>query len=428
MIARARSFARRGASAYARAFRRASNNARRYLLAVSLQNVAMGLLGTVFAIYVRERGLSVSVVGDSEGALALGAAVVCLLLPPLVSVVGYRSLLLTAAFAYGAARLLQVLGFGAGGIVALGLLYGVGDGIMRSVGVAFLSESGETTDRTMLFTIDFVLRIAAGVAGALLGGALPLLLGLWLTPLVSLRIAIVLAGALFVVSAVPLSRLRERARGPVRATQGYLRAVRGFRSWDRLLRLAVPEALVSFGAGLVMPFVPLLLKNGLGANVGQVGVIQGVTSVLMALATLATPLLVRRTGLVGTIVLTELASLPFLLVIPLAGSLPLVALAMWLRGALMNMSWPIYNQIAVEGIPPRDKPLVTGWMSVAWSVAWLGGSVLGGRLNEHSYTTPYFVTAALYAVGAGCSWLLLRHVRAEAPAPSLAAEVVESPA
>jgi len=149
----------------------------------------------------------------------------------------------------------------------------------------------------------------------------------------------------------------------------------------------------------------------LGASVAQIGFIQAATSVVMAVATLSTPFLARRLGLVGTIVTTQIASLPFLLVVPLATALPVVAGAMWMRAALMNMSWPIYNQFAVEGIRAADKPLVLGWMSVAWSAAWLAGSVVGGRLAESSYTVGYFITAALYALAAVMSWFLLRRIR-----------------
>jgi predicted MFS family arabinose efflux permease len=50
-------------------------------------------------------------------------------------------------------------------------------------------------------------------------------------------------------------------------------------------------------------------------------------------------------------------------------------------------------------------------MRFGWSVAWLAGSAIGGRLMEQSYTTPYFYTAALYALGAIATFVLLRGIR-----------------
>jgi len=313
-------------------------------------------------------------------------------------------------------------------IVSLGLAYGIGDGIMRSVGVAFLSENGPAgRGRTMLFTVDFVLRILAGFVGAVVGGLMPTLLGATMPETSALRWTIAVAGALLLGSALPVLGVTEAPRVRQNAWVVYMSSIRGFRSWNRLTRLVVPEALISFGAGLIIPFVPLFLKVHLGASVAQIGFIQGASGLVMAIATLSTPLLARRFGLVGTIVITELASLPFLLVIPLAGAISGVALAMWARGALMNMSWPVYNQLAVEGIPRSDKPLVVGWMSVAWSLAWLGGSAIGGRLAATSYTAGYFITAVLYGLGAVVSWLLLRQIRltAEPSAVSLSAEIAE---
>ena len=129
----------------------------------------------------------------------------------------------------------------------------------------------------------------------------------------------------------------------------------------------------------------------------------------------------------GSVVLTQLLSLPFLMVIPLAQSLPVVVIAMWIRTALMNMSWPAYNQLAVEGIPSRDKPFVLGWVAVAWSVAWLLGSAVGGRLAESSYTKGYYLTVVLYGIGAIAAWVLLSRegVIAEPSVEGLAVDVAE---
>jgi len=275
----------------------------------------------------------------------------------------------------------------------------------------------------MLFTVDFFVRIAASLVGAVIGGLLPTLLSQTMPEVQALRLTIAVAGAMFLASSLPALGLQETPRRIEHAWSSYWRSIRGFRSWRRLASLAIPEAIIALGAGLVMPFVPLLLNVRLGATVAQIGFIQGMTSLVMALATLLTPLLARKLGLIGTVVITQLASLPFLLVIPLAWSLPVVVLAMWVRTALMNMAWPVYNQVAVENVPPQDRPLVLGWVAVAWSAAWLVGTAAGGRLATQSYTVGYFITAALYGVGAVVAWLLLRHIRlAPEAVPELAAE------
>lgn len=386
-------------------------NARRYLATVTLQNMGYGIIGTVFAIELKSRGFSESVVGDVEGALALAAAVVCLALPPLVGSFGYRRLMIAAGVALGLARLGQAYAPSAAAVVALGLLYGLGDGAMQTLSTAFLSENTGHGGRTQLFTADFVIRTGAVVAGSLIGGIMPALLRPLAGEADAYRLTIVLAGVLMVGSSVFAAGIKDHHHGSERLFSGWLESLKRFSSWGRVGRLLVPEMLISFGAGLVMPFVALFLKHHLGATVTEVGVIQAVSSVAMATAALATPRLARRFGLAGTVVITELASLPFLVSIPFATGLPVAAVLFWLRGMLMNMSWPIYNQLSMEGLPSADKPLVAGWVRFGWSIAWLGGSALGGRLMAGSYTTPYFYTAALYAAGSIATFLLLRRIR-----------------
>jgi MFS family permease len=388
-----------------------TTNAQRYLATVALQNAGYGVIGTVFAIELKNRGFSESVVGDVEGALALAAAIVCLVLPPLVTSLGYRRLMIGAGLALALARLGQAYAPSAVLVVALGLLYGLGDGAMQTLSTAFLSENAGRSGRTQLFTADFVLRTAAMVAGSLIGGVVPVLLRPGLGEDQAYRLTIVLAAILMAASTVFASGIDDHHRRSGRLLSGWFESLKGFRSWGRVGRLLVPEMLISFGAGLVIPFVALFLKHRLGATVTEVGAIQAVSSVAMAAAALATPKLARRFGLAGTVVITELASLPFLVSIPFATSLPLAALLFWVRGMLMNMSWPVYNQLSMEGLPTEDKPLVAGWVRFGWSIAWLAGSALGGRMMAASYTVPYFFTAALYASGAVATFLLLRKVR-----------------
>ena len=269
---------------YRDAVRGFTTNARRYLATVALQNAGYGVIGTVFAIELKNRGFAESVVGDVEGALALAAAVVCLTLPPLVSSLGYRRLMIAAGLALGLARLGQAYAPSAVLVVALGLLYGLGDGAMQALSTAFLSENAGRSGRTQLFTADFVLRTASMVVGSLVGGIAPVLLRPMVGEADAYRLTIVLAAVMMAGSTVFAAGIEERHHGQGRLFAGWLASLKGFTSWGRVVRLLVPEMFISFGAGLVIPFVALFLKHRLGATVTEVGVIQAVSSVAMAAA------------------------------------------------------------------------------------------------------------------------------------------------
>lgn len=394
-----------------------SGNARAYLLLATLQNVAMGILVTVFALYMKAWGMSEAVVGDAEGMLALASAVLALLAAPLISVFGYRRLLIAAGCAYALSKLGQALWPVTAAVLVFGLVAGIGDGVMRAAASAFLSEHSEEQERTHLFAVDLMVRLGAAFVGSVLGGVMVALLGTWMPEADALRWAVVASAAIFASAVLPALVIREDLHPARHALAAYRTTVAAFSSWGHLFRLAVPQFVISVGAGLVMPFLSLFLRHQLGASVGEIGVVQGVSQVAMCVAVVAAPWLGRRFGLIKGTVLTEVLSLPLLALLPSVGFLPAAAVVIWLRSALMNMSWPLLNQYSMEDVPSAEKPLVAAGLAFGWSAGWLAGAVIGGRLMALSYTTPYYVTVAMYGAGALLTWVLLgrRDVRGALP-------------
>jgi MFS family permease len=334
---------------------------------------------------------------------------VCLLAPPLIAVFGYRRLLVMAAILYGVARLGQAGTPEVAVLLLFGALYGSGEGLMQAAPVSFLAENSTPFERTHLYTADLLMRVVFSMLGGLIGGLVPSLFLRMVGEVDAYRATVAIAGVLLLSSAIPLLMMRERLAHPRHAFGRYLETARNFRSWGHVGRLLVPQVLISLGAGLIIPFLSLYLKQQLHASIGQVGFIQGVSQLAMGLAALAAPLLGRKLGFVKATALAEAASLPFLAAIPFLTSLPIAAIVFWFRGAFMNMSWPTWNQYTMEHVPGRERPIVAGTVSFGYSVSWLAGCALGGRLMAYSYTLPYAIATALYAAGALATWLMLRH-------------------
>ncbi len=409
MLSRSKHALRGVISEYAQAIHAFSRSARLFLVALGIQSFGIGILVTVFSIYVKSAGLSEAVVGDVEGSLALAAAAVCLLAPPLIAVFGYRRLLVAAAVLYGVARLGQAGAPEVGALLAFGALYGSGDGVMQAAPVSFLAENSKPFERSHLYTADLFVRVACSMVGGLVGGLLPYLFSGMLGEVDAYRATVAVAGVLLFSSAVPLLMIKEKLSHPRHAFARYLETARTFRSWGHVGRLLVPQVLISLGAGLIIPFLSLYLKQHLGATIGEVGFIQGVSALAMGVAALAAPTLGRKLGFVKATVFAETASLPFLAAIPFVTSLPLAALVFWFRSAFMNMSWPTWNQYTMEHVPSRERPIVAGSVSFGFSIAFLVGCAVGGRLMAYSYTLPYAIATGLYAAGALATWLMLRH-------------------
>ncbi|HEY5505923.1 MAG TPA: MFS transporter [Coriobacteriia bacterium] len=408
MIARSKRALRSVIDGYGAAIRAFSRNARLFLFALGIQSFAIGILVTVFAIYVKTAGLSEAVVGDVEGSLALASAIVCLLAPPLIAVFGYRRLMVIAAVLYGVARLGQAGAPEVAVLLAFGAMYGSADGLMQAAPVAFLAENSTPFERSHLYTADLFVRVLTSMVGGLVGGIIPSLLAGLMTEVDAFRATVAIAGLVLLASSIPLLMMREKLSHPRHAFAHYLETARGFRSWNHIGRLLVPQVLISLGAGLIIPFLSLYLKQQLHASIGQIGLIQGVSALAMGVAALASPIISRRIGLVKSIAGAEAASLPFLAAIPFITSLPVAAVVFWFRSAFMNMSWPTFNQYTMEHVPGRERGIVAGALSFGYSISWLAGSALGGRLMVYSYTIPYAIATALYAAGTLATWLMLR--------------------
>lgn len=379
------------------------------------------MLATVFGIYIKTAGMSESVVGDVEAAIALAAALVSLLGTPLIAAFGYRVLMVGALVLILGSRFGQAAFPAAGALIGLALVIGVGDGFMRAIGSAFMSENSGSEERSHLFSVEFLTRVSAGVLGGLLGGLLPTLLGPVTGELAAYQWTIVAGSVLAGAGIIPMLTLKDRRREKRPVRNVYRDSLRGFSQWRHVGRLIVPQAAIALGGGMVIPFVPLYLKGGLGASIGEIGAILGLSSAVTALGAFGTPYIAKRLGLPMGVALMQGLSVPFLAAVSLAGSLPVAIGALWIRGALMNMAGPMYNQLSMEGLTDREKPLVAGWMFFALNMMWLLGNIAGGRLMEISYALPYVFAVALYATGATLTFFFWRSRREVGRQPRKAA-------
>jgi MFS family permease len=423
-VSRVMRIATRTLAEYRQAISGFSSNARWLLASVVLTDFGIGMLITVFGVYVKTAGLSETVLGSVEGTISLAAAVACLCAPVVIGRGGYRRALVGAVIVLGAARLGQAAWPFAGALLAFSVMGGLGDGVIQAAVVPFLAENSTDAERPHLFSVDLFVRVFMAFLGGVAGGLLPAALATAMGALAAYRITVAVASVLLLLAAVPLSRLRDLRPPDRRTLRETAAAFSHFSSWPHVWRLMVPQVTISAGAGLIIPFLALYLKNGLGADIQTVGVVSGVSQLAMGIAVLGAPLLARRFGLVRSVVMVEAMSLPFMAVIPLIGDIRVAAVIFWIRAALMNMTWPLWNQYAMEGVPAHEKTAVASMLVFGWNAARFAGAIAGGALMTSSYTAPYYYATALYAIGTVATWLLNKDhdVRPGPMTPSLAQE------
>jgi len=327
-------------------------------------------------------GFSRQAIGLAQALLLFTGVVFALPLAYLIPRLGYlKSLYLAFSLAVGSGLLL-----GLGVLVFPSLAgYGLAGALLQGAAAPFMAWLVPPEKRVALFSLQAALTTASGFFSTLLAGAL--------SDWVGARWVLLFALPFFLL-ALPLALGLPEGRGQAPRLRGR------FGVW---LRLLLPQVVIGFGAGLVIPFLNLYLKEKFGLSYGATGLVFALSSLATGAAMLLQPLLVRRVGKLGAIVGVQALSLPFLAALAWAPWLPLVTLALLVRGALMNAAGPVYAALVMDYLAEEERPGFFLLESALWSLLFALGSALSGAAQEalglRAFDLLFGATLALYALG-----------------------------
>ncbi|HEY6221677.1 MAG TPA: MFS transporter, partial [Candidatus Eisenbacteria bacterium] len=400
--------------------RGSGRNPKLYLVGVFLFGLGQSIFMLIFNLYLRSLGYSDSGIGQILSKVSIGAAVAALPAAFLFRRAPARTLLVLAGAltalgytlqaTFRAPELLLLLSFVTGMVITVFRL---------SIAPVIMRETGSSA-RPFLFSAAFGALFASAIVGSIVGGALPHLFRLFYgEEQAALRATLYAGCVLTLLSTVPFFAMTEPDGSGTRPPPSALTQIRDFLEidWRLHLKLLLPAALVGLGAGLIIPFMNLYFRDRFGLTEGEIGALFAVMQGFMVVGNLFGPAVSRRVGLVGGVVATQLASVPFMLVLALSGSFPLVAAAFFLRSALMNMNQPLASHFAMEVVSERDHAVTNSLLSLAWFLAWSVSADIGGALIERKgYTEPLLIAATLYVAASILYWVFFRDVE-EASVP-----------
>lgn len=368
---------------------------------------ASGAVPALIPFLVEEYGLTYTL----TAVIMLSATVSSSLVQPLFGLWSDRSgamWLLPAGVALSGAGIgLAAVAPGYWLVVALVFASGVGIAAFHPEGAKFaLYASGRRRASGMsLFNIG-------GNAGYALGPIVITPLLLWLGLAGGLLAAIpVLLAAVAVGRALPyLSRLR-----PERGARG---ALTGENRVDAMVLLAAVIALRSVAWFGLLTFVPLWAVS-LGQSKGEGNRLLALMLVAGAVGTLLLGPLADRIGLRKTMVLTQAALGPLILVFVLVGGVP-GAVALMLVGVCVVGSFGV-TMVLSQLYLPRHVGMASGLaVGLAIGLGGLAAVVLGAIADTIDLETALYVCAAAPALGVLVCFLL--------PAPRAAARLTPEPA
>ncbi|MGI6344177.1 MAG: MFS transporter [Bacillota bacterium] len=376
-------------------------NAKLFLAFVLLGQISLGAYGVTYNLYLRSIGYSTSTIGMLVFVETLAQGLTALPGGMFSDRFGRRrsiffAILLSGMAAFGQITFTQALPL----LFVFNFLRGTGTMLKMISQSPFLTENSTPEERVHLFSASQAVSTIAMVLGSSLGGALPALLlsqsfinGLEIN---ALRTTLAISISFYFLAAIPIYFIQEERRS--RERRPALSELGEALKSQNVRHMAVFNGFIGLGAGMVVPFFNVFLRDQLGASTAQVGTIMSVSQIVLTIAVLISPILAERLGRVRAVTITQALSIPFLLTAGYVPSLRIVAVAYWLRNALMNMSSPISGTFAMEMLPADKRATANSVFMMSGQVMRAIAGALGGfMMDKLGNSSPYIVTALLYA-------------------------------
>ena len=382
-----------------------SRNAKLFLVMTAISGLGNGIFMLFLNLFVLARGNDEAFLGLLMSVMSFSALLLGLPMGVLADRLGRKQALLLGGVLSTSASLVAILSPIDWPLVVAMAVLGAGNALYMATGPAFMAENATDEERPTLFSLQPGLSMLVAFAGSAIGGPLPAAFAALLKvppeSVTAYRVTLLAAEAVMGLSFIPLLAVRERRRVPAALPGRVPFSLRAIRMRGPMLRLVVPQLIIGLGAGLLIPYLNVFFKRRFGISDSLLGITFAVAQLLMGLATLAAPMLAERWGKIRTVVLTELASLPFLMALGFAPVLPVAIGAFWLRATLMNMGGPLYTAFAMERIPEEERGRAGAVLGLAWSIGQGIGPGISGLVQRSVGFAPLFLaTGTTYLAAA----------------------------
>ena len=374
-------------------------NVRLFLAQTFVTGIYAGIYGVVFNLYVLHMGFDTGFLGLLLSTSLLASALASVPAGMLCDRFNHKAILVV----FGMLSLLSILPLFLTNSPALMLASSAVSGIFGQISVVcatpFLTENCENDRMTHVFSASSALAWGASVVGYFAGGVLPYV---WTFLRVSgdqYRLTMLASLALLVAGWTLLLFLKENRAVPRRP---HRRPSLGLRPSPAVLKFALISLIIGAGSGMVVPYFNVYFTKIVHASVFATGLVFAAASLFMVAGFIVIPGLSTRVGRARSAVLTQVTSLPFLLLLAVTGNFAIASVAYAMRMMLMNMAMPATTSLQMEAIRPEERGFAVGLMSTGQSLAIAGATYAGGLLMAGGhYTLPFVVTCTAYVLASG---------------------------
>jgi len=385
-----------------------TSNARKFLVGSFFLGFGLSVVQLLLNLYLKQLGFEEGRIGSIISAVSIGTMIVAVPAAMLVDRFKIKYILMAAAIIDGGAMITQAMSTTIWSLRMMSVISGAMFTVHLVASSPFFMRNSSPRERSYLFGVNMAISTFSGFLGSIIGGLVPMtLLQAGVSLLHGYRYALI-GGALMAMSA-SIAYSTIKAKPPSRDQRRGLREYIGSRDWGTTLKLMTPHFVVGMGAGLVIPFLNLYFLKRFELDSDIIGRIFSAGALFTAAGFLIGPSVARRLGLIKTTVISEFLSIPFFLILAFSGNLYLSIAAFLFRGSLMNMSWPLYNNFAMELVSENEQAGTNSLLSLAWNSSWMISANVGGIIIEKwGFTPVMLITVAFYLTATTSAWAFFR--------------------
>jgi len=280
---------------------------------------------------------------------------------------------------------------------------GIGDAMYLATWNAYLADSTTQDTRPATFSLSFMIFTVASGVGSAIPGMFPFL------PLsldTAHRVFFVMLSVLSLLTPISVIKWVTKTKPEISRHEILPR-----KSLGVIAKFSAANLLIGLGAGLIIPLIPTWFYLRFNATDVFSGPLLAVTYIVMGLAAALSPCISKRFGLVRGIVLTQLLSTFFLVVMPFSPNPEIAAALYVIRSTLMNMSSPLSDSFIMNLIAEDERATASSLNVVIWRLPNAASTVVGGSLlNSGNLNLPFYLCTGLYVASVALFYGIFRRV------------------
>ena len=396
-------------------YRGLSKEAKLLIIQALLPSVAYGMFYTDISYFLTSvQGLSYSFMGIVITTMGIATFVSSIPLGIAADKYGRKKTLILGNVIAGLIIAVFAFTTNPAALLVAAVFEGISEAAFSASSGALLAEHADAEKRNSVFSLyGFASSMAFGI-GSLAIPAIIVFEFLGFSNKVSHGLLYVMFAALSLVSTFILLKVKESDRSKKPKKQMVTQESKASHKQSRsiLAKYVVTSAIIAFGAGMVVPLMAAWLRLQYGIPDVVSGPILGLVSIVIGVATLTSPFIAKKFGLVKAIVVTQLASTIFMFATPLSSSYIIASSIYCVRAFLMNMASPLSQSLIMGLVDEDERGMASGVNAALWRLPNALSTFIGAFLMSIGLLAlPFFLASILYSISIALFWFYFRKTK-----------------